>query len=347
MNEMRRQHVNVTKVTTTPTYHNNQIQDNNLNNPTRSYRPKRVPMQFLTNNSPINFTIRFSRPCLFVSCLVASVSILFLAQITYSNQIQQEKEIAAATFQKKSEDVTNAIRQKFHYDALEAYEVHMDLPYGSGMDKKSLSYYHCGSTISSSSSYTSKDNEILLLHGAAFTKENWVESEILQNLCLRGNDNVSENGRLSVTALDLSVQADGSGLKSAFDSLVQKGVLSGNPLVVVTPSASGKTVVSMITNSSTMSLLNDIVKVWMPVASFAVMGVKDDDVFKEFTKYKIPILAINGDGDAKGKSVTKRLVEFGNAKGVEIQGGHPCYLDSPVVFVDTILAFLQDVQSSS
>lgn len=344
-NEMRRQH-HVTKITT-PTYHNNQLQDNNLNNPTsRSHRPKRVPMQFYTNNSPINFTIRFSRPCLFLSCLVASVSILFLAEITYSNQIQQEKEIATASFQKNSEDVTIAGRQKIHHGTLEAHVVQMDLPYGSGMDKKSLSYYHCGSTISSSS-YTPKDNEILLLHGAAFTKENWVESEILQKLCLRGNDNVSENGRLSVTALDLSVQADGNGLKSAFDSLIEKGVLSGNPLVVVTPSASGKTIVSMITNSSTSSLLKDTVKVWMPVASFAVMSVKDDDVFQEFTKSKIPILAMNGDEDAKGKSVTKRLVEFGNAKGVEMKGGHPCYLDSPVVFVDTILAFLQDVQSSS
>jgi hypothetical protein len=318
-NEMRRQHVqNVTKATT-PSYNNNQLQDKII----RLNQIQKIPMQFYTNNSPINFTIRFSRPCLFLSCLIASISILFLAEITYSNQIQQEKEVATAAFQ-------NTNRQKTHHNVLETYEVQMDLPYGSGTDKKSLSYYHCGSTISSSS-YTSKDNEILLLHGAAFTKENWVESEILQNLCLKGNDNISENGRLSVTALDLSVQADGNGLKSAFDSLIEKGVLSGNPLVVVTPSASGKTIVSMITDNES-SLLRDIVKVWMPVASFAVMSVKNDNVFKE---------------DKKGKSVTKRLVDFANAKGVEIKGGHPCYLDSPVVFVDTILSFLHDVQSSS
>jgi pimeloyl-ACP methyl ester carboxylesterase len=157
---------------------------------------------------------------------------------------------------------------------------------------------------------------------------------------------------VSVTALDLSVQADGQGLKSAFDALVQENVLSGKPVVVVSPSASGKSIVSMVSSSSSsssqsktnQSLLKDVVKVWMPVASSAVLKVKKDDEFKIFTKLNIPILAMNGDRDEMGQRVTKKLVDVANAKGVSMKGGHPCYLDSPIVFVDVILSFLHELQ---
>jgi hypothetical protein len=309
------------------------------------------------------------------------VSILFLAETTYKNQTQQEAEAAglAAAIQTKGDYVVssssssnNSLRNKdngihkndsdngtdngtdIDINDIQSREVRMSLPYGSGNDKKSLSYYHCGPTITSSSlsSSSSKDIEILLLHGAAFTKANYMESNILQNLCTKGNKNISHTGRVSVTALDLSVQADGQGLKSAFDALVQENVLSGKPVVVVSPSASGKSIVSMVSSSSSsssqsktnQSLLKDVVKVWMPVASSAVLKVKKDDEFKIFTKLNIPILAMNGDRDEMGQRVTKKLVDVANAKGVSMKGGHPCYLDSPIVFVDVILSFLHELQ---
>lgn len=312
---------------------------------------KEKSMQIQKPSSPINFTLPLSKTCLYITALLAAALILYLAESTYSNQIQQEKQIASLKngfVSPKYDSIQSQASRKGNNNykkIIGAHEVQMSLPYGSGDDKKSLSYYHCGETLTSSS-YNKKDNEIILLHGAKFTKENWIESEILLNLCIKGNDNASEQGRLSVSALDLSVSADGSGLKSAFDSLVQNGILSGRPVVVITPSASGKTIVSMITEGME-STLKEIVKIWMPVASPAVIGVKDDMKFKVFQDLNIPILAMNGDGDAMGKKVTKRLVDFAGAKGVEMKGGHPCYLDSPSVFEDTVLSFIRDVETES
>lgn len=317
-----------------------------------------------SNSSPISFTIHFSRSCLFITALAVSISILFLAETTYSNQIQHEKEIAELYHQAYVSPSSNSnnhdnsgkknSKEKIMNKVLEEQEVEMDLPFGSGNDQKILSYYHCGTTTISSSS-SSKEDEILLLHGAAFTKRNWIESGIFQHLCWNGNiNNNSKNGRrLSVTALDLSVRADGRGLKSAFDALVKRGVLSGKPVVVVTPSASGLSIVSMVTDikdtgsessSLSSSLLQELVKAWIPVASFAVLQVKNEKAFQIFPKLNIPILAINGDEDVKGKKVTEKLVDVAHAKGLEMKGGHPCYLDSPRVFEDAVLSFLDDLQ---
>jgi len=115
-------------------------------------------------------------------------------------------------------------------------------------------------------------HEIILLHGAKFTKEDWRSSSILQHLCdptapvlSKGDD--SDEGdeenygafsgsfsssssslkaatvaqhQFSVVALDLPVTVDGLQLAHAFESLASEGVLSGMPATFVTPSASGK-----------------------------------------------------------------------------------------------------------
>ena len=340
------QRTNVIKPLSSP-----QEQHMNIQTIRRKSQRERISSKAMAS-SPLPFSMKVSPYCLCITMLVASVSILFLAESTYSNQIQQEKEMSSLTKGFVSPSSSSSSNQEETENStevmIESHEVQMELPFGSGSDKKTLSYYHCGETISASS-YSPKDNEIILLHGAKFTKENWVESNILQHLCFKGNDDIANHGRMSITALDLSVRADGLGLKSAFDSLVEKGVLSGKPAVVVTPSASGRSIVSMITSQhppggqEKESLLEEIVKVWMPVASFAVMSVKNDDVFKAFRESNIPILAMNGDADAKGKDVTAKLVGVANAKGVEMKGGHPCYLDSPTKFEDTIISFLRDL----
>ena len=289
---------------------------------------------------PLYFTIRFSKPCLMIALFAASVSILFLAETTHNNHLRQveNSELGMTIINSTASSTLSASTSKA-LDSLEADEVQIKLPSGSRNDEKTLQYYRCGSTSISSSTYESKDIELILLHGAKFTKENWKESNILQNLCLKGNEDTEKNGRMSVIALDLSVQADGLGLESAFDALVDEGVLSGQPAAFVTPSASGKSVVSLVTEKKT-SLLKKMIKVWMPVASFSVLTVKNDDLFKIFVDEDIPILAMNGDEDKQGQKVTTKLVEAANAKGVEIKGGHPCYLDSPTYFVDSVISFL-------
>ncbi|KAL3791492.1 hypothetical protein HJC23_011523 [Cyclotella cryptica] len=201
----------------------------------------------------------------------------------------------------------------------------------------SLEYYHCGPPPDSSTT------ELVLLHGAAFTKEDWKTSGILEKFCDLNND--EEGGDLIITALDLPVSATGKELEAVFDALVKQGVLSGRSVVVVTPSASGKAVVTLteMAMNNSEGVLRKILKGWIPVAPPAVLQASDD-VFALFTKLSIPILAIYGDQDSMGKKVTDKLVRLANAKGVELEGRHPVYLDSPDEFVQEILQFLEEKQ---
>jgi len=196
---------------------------------------------------------------------------------------------------------------------------------------------------------------MILLHGAKYTKEDWSTSGILDDICIKGaaGGGDSDSGGFSITALDLSVKADGDGFIDAFDALVNQGVLSGKPLVVISPSASGKSIVSLgasamnpMTSSSAKAVLKKMIKVWIPVASPAVLSVKEDGVLRSFSSLGIEILAINGDGDGMGKRVTQRLVQVG-AKGVELKGGHAVYLDSPNEFVETVLSFMEGWKDQS
>ena len=207
---------------------------------------------------------------------------------------------------------------------------------GTGAQRKTLNYLHCGVSFTSENKPSDNEVEIVLLHGAKFTKDNWSESGILDSLC---NSTQSHDMKSSVVALDLSVQADGNGFINAIDSLVGERVLSGNPIVVVSPSASGKAIVSL-SSSNDEDRLRELIKVWIPVASPSVLSAKDEALSK-FRLANIPILAINGNRDVMGKKVTNKLVSIAGAEGLEIDGGHPCYLDSPRSFVNIVLEYLK------
>lgn len=194
----------------------------------------------------------------------------------------------------------------------------------------SIEYYHCGPQLDST------EHEMLLLHGAAFTKEDWKRSGILSQLCGANNN---EGKRFSVTALDLPVSATGDDLESVFDGLVKQGVLSGQPVVVVTPSASGRSVVTLLDDESAVS---KVLAGWIPVAP-AMVSQSPDDVFDVLIELSIPVLAIYGDRDSFGEQVTNKLVRVANARDVELEGGHPVYLDSPDEFVEEMLKFLDGV----
>ena len=221
---------------------------------------------------------------------------------------------------------------------------------------KTLSYYHCGPLPSSAAAAAAAAaaydddksldinmSELVLLHGAAFTKEEWKTSNILQMFCEINNE--EDEGDLSILALDLPVTADGTELGLAFDSLVSGRVLTGRPVTIITPSASGKSVLSLgEMNSSSGSgnsneLLTRIIKAWIPVASFAVLKASESTLVK-YKNANIPILSIHGDKDEAGKKVTERLKEVSNANGVELGGRHPVYLDSPEEFVQEVMQFL-------
>ena len=213
----------------------------------------------------------------------------------------------------------------------------------AGKDEKEIPYYHCGPKYTQNNYFQSEEQkhniEILLLHGAAFTKENWLESGILEGLCER------DSTKVSVTAADLHVKSDGKDLYDLFSSLTNDKVISGRPLSIVTPSASGKSVASLaeyvVTNTSPESeYLSNIMHIWIPVASGSVLKTSEE-ALGVFQKYSIPVLAMNGNQDEKGKLVTKRLGQFANAEEVEMEGGHPCYLDSPDDFILLLFDFIE------
>jgi hypothetical protein len=210
----------------------------------------------------------------------------------------------------------------------------LKLPNGGGENKKSLEYVHCGEKNSTGP----KRMEIILLHGAKFTKEDWVTSGILDRICLYK--------RTSAVAIDLSVRADGKGFRDAVSGLVDEGILSGDPVTVISPSASGKAIVSLGSEVFADGGLESLIKFWVPVASPAVLSANDSDL-KTFPKAGIKILAIHGNNDSMGKRVTKKLEDVTGAKGVELSGGHPVYLDSPREFVETVLTFLNGQLSES
>lgn len=214
-----------------------------------------------------------------------------------------------------------------------------------GDDEQKLPFYHCGP-------FPSDENpdltEVILLHGAAFTKEDWKTSGILDLLCEINNE--EDEGNLSITALDLPVSADGARLASAFESLAMSNVIMGKPATFVTPSASGKAIVSLAAMASvggddSETSLSRMVKAWIPVACGAVLGASDE-VLSQFAseRREIPVLAIHGDQDETGRKSTERLREaISGAGGVELEGRHPVYLDSPEEFVQEVMQFLDEM----
>uniref|UniRef100_A0A7S2UKV6 AB hydrolase-1 domain-containing protein n=1 Tax=Attheya septentrionalis TaxID=420275 RepID=A0A7S2UKV6_9STRA len=206
-----------------------------------------------------------------------------------------------------------------------------------------VSYYHCGPTYGATGNNQGnvggKDKEIILLHGAAFTKQNWVDSGILKDFC---------SAHLSVYALDLNTRGlTGDSFVRTLEAFQEQGLISGNPMTIVTPSASGKALVDMgaaaviaaaVKNGKEIALTR-FVRVWIPVASGSVLTAsgKAIEAFRN-----VHVLAIHGAQDEMGRKVTKRLVELAGATPVEMYGTHPCYLDSPKDFVETILAFLSN-----
>jgi hypothetical protein len=180
---------------------------------------------------------------------------------------------------------------------------------------KNIPYYHCSGS----------QQHLVLLHGAKFTKEDWKTSGIFDKLC--------HYPGLSVTALDLPVSAGHQELIELLSAMQNEKHLSV-PVALVTPSASGKTVTDWIMTGK-VSQLPTYVSKWIPVAAGSVSSATDEQV-SSLSK-TLPIFAIYGNRDKMGKKTTERLQSLAGAKTLELEGGHPCYLDSPAAFVAAVL----------
>jgi len=171
---------------------------------------------------------------------------------------------------------------------------------------------------------------IVLLHGGTFSKENWKEVGILDDLC-----SIPE---VSVTALDLTTSANHGDLEMYLTDMETMGLIQ-RPVVLVTPSASGYSMVDWFINgANTATELPKYVATWVPVAVGSLPSASDAQIVSALGS--IPVLAIYGDQDRAGGKLSNRLGSLVNATVVELAGGHPVYLWSPVEFVDTIIKFL-------
>jgi pimeloyl-ACP methyl ester carboxylesterase len=186
-----------------------------------------------------------------------------------------------------------------------------------------VAYYHC------SARATENVHHLVLLHGASFTKENWKNSGILDQFCAVP--------QVSVTPMDLSGYAGNDALRSILDSLeASSDVQVSKPVVLVTPSASGYTIVDWITNGD-VSLIPEYIETWVPIAPGSLSSATDQQVQ---SLSDLPILAIYGNGDSGGVHVSQRLGDLAGATVVELVGGHSIYLDQPDAFVNEVLSFL-------
>lgn len=249
-------------------------------------------------------------------------------------------------------------------DAISDIEITSDVV-SLGDEYDDLPFLHCGPEYGSHPNPGDAGRELLLLHGAAFRASTWEESGILEGLCLLGKQAASDSsvgavaGDLSVTALDLPVSADGLYLNQAFKALWERGIISGEATYVVTPSASGSAMMSAASlaisqgqdgESSTMvegqtedvsKILSRMVRGWIPVAAGAVLSASREAI-GVFIDLEIPILAIYGNQDAKGKDSSNRLAEEAGAWTLELEGRHPCYLDSPNEFIRAVIDFIDN-----
>jgi hypothetical protein len=202
-------------------------------------------------------------------------------------------------------------------------------------DANGVAYYHCPAVGDNDS--TTEEYDIVLCHGSSFTKENWKKVGILDQFCAVP--------RVSVTALDLDNGSDHTDLKNVLDALVQQQRIR-KPVVLVTPSASGYTIVDWLLSAdgaNEMALLPSYVATWVPVAPVSLTLATDDQITQGLATggAAVRILAIYGDQDTGGSRLSARLLRLlPNTKVVELSGGHPVYLDSPDEFVQTILGFL-------
>jgi len=189
--------------------------------------------------------------------------------------------------------------------------------------KQPIPSYQC------SRSTADKHLDVILLHGAAFTKENWKESGILQQFC--------DVSRLRVSALDLDNGSNHEDLKAALMAMRSSGMIDPvEKVAIVTPSASGFSMVDWAKNDKDGMLEN--VEYWIPVACPAVKSA-ESHVLEGMKSLKI--LAVYGTKDGSGVPRSKPLEQYANAKLIEIEGRHPCYLDSPRNFVDAVVGFLE------
>jgi hypothetical protein len=143
----------------------------------------------------------------------------------------------------------------------------------------------------------------------------------------------------NVLALDLSTSADSIQLRSILDTLHDSNVLTLPRVTLVTPSASGWTMVDWLLRGQADSI-PDYMTTWVPVAVGRLASTYISNEQIQAMAGLTHVLAIYGDRDTAGGRLSDKLGTFIGASVVELPGGHPVYLESPNDFVANILEFI-------
>jgi len=208
-----------------------------------------------------------------------------------------------------------------------------------------MAYLHCSAESASSAKTTNEVRNLVLLHGKALTHEVWKSTGILAKFCSMDH--------VQVTAIDFDVKSDHKKLQEMLDEMRKKKLVTSLPVdVLVTPSASGKSVVTWLTSDDTVEIqtLPKYVKVWMPVASPAVRHASPKKLSsavqaigkEKSTSFPFKVVAIYGDQDKTGKTSAEILKKQfqDDAREIELKGGHAVYRDSAYDFVKTVAEYL-------
>lgn len=141
-----------------------------------------------------------------------------LKKQTLSAFVEEEKskaaaggELGARTISANDPVQTNANNNNDNDFSLETGE------FDGGDDLKTIAYYRCGKH-ENEEIPDHKQMDLVLLHGSAFTKEDWKSSGILGQFCQFNKDG------LSITALDLPVSADFEHFLTVFKEMRAKKI---------------------------------------------------------------------------------------------------------------------------
>ena len=204
-------------------------------------------------------------------------------------------------------------------------------------------------------------SEIILLQDSSlwgsygWTMDAWKESGIMGHLCRpeRGEKTV-------VLAIGLNPNALGVDLEKVFFALTEEKILSGRPVVLVTPAESGMTALNLGTLASNLDdltggnqsefmtstdgvLLTRMVKAWITVASDKALE-SSNDALRAFFLARIPVLSIYCSMHVQAKRSTERLVSFAGANAAELEGTSAlCYTNHEKSLAEFILLFLSVV----
>ena len=163
-----------------------------------------------------------------------------------------------------------------------------------------------------------KKNDILLLHGQKFSSETWQEIKTYEYFSNRGH---------RVVGVDLPSGNKSKSQKSNIDPkkfiiefIKQLNIKSP---IVVSPSMSGIYSIPLLSTNIISGL------VWVAA------------VTKKYSNSDVPVLLIYGSQDQTGRQNAIKLHNtLTNSKIIEIGIQHPCYLDDPKLFHETIESFI-------